>query len=76
MKLKFVEAPKGRHYKVGEVVDFTGPVAEGYARKYMDRGWAVEHKDEPKPQPVADKPKAAEPAKPTLGLPQANAGKK
>jgi ribosomal protein L9 len=41
MKIKFVEAPIGRpEYKKGDVVDFTGPVAEGYARKYIARGWA------------------------------------
>jgi hypothetical protein len=77
MKVKFTEAPHGRHYKVGEVHDFHGPVAETYARKYIARGWAVEHKDEPAPK-VGIEGRAGipgvvgekiEPAKPTLGLP-------
>ena len=48
MKIKFIEAPPAREYKVGEVVDLNGFVAEGYARKYILRGWAVEYV-EPKP---------------------------
>jgi hypothetical protein len=53
MKIKFVKGhkPKGHaedipDYKMGEVYDFNGPVAEGYARKYIERGYAVAHKDE------------------------------
>lgn len=40
MKIKFIEAPKGRPYKAGDIVEFNGGVEEGYARKYIDRGWA------------------------------------
>lgn len=42
MKIRFTTAPKGRDYKVDQVVDFKGKIEEGYARKYIDRGWAVE----------------------------------
>ena len=55
MKIKFTEAPKGREYKAGDVVEFKGPIPEGYARKYINRGWAEEYtepKPEPKPAPV------------------------
>ena len=40
MKIKFIVAPKGRNYKVGEVVDFKGAVEETYAMKYISREWA------------------------------------
>ena len=50
MKIRFLLQPKGRsEYKAGDVVDFRGKVEEGYARKYIERGWAER----------ADKPKAA-----------------
>ncbi len=58
MKIKFTEAPKGRDHKIGDVVEFNGPIPEGYARKYIARGWAeeyVEPKPEPKPEPVRQK---------------------
>lgn len=81
MKIKFTEAPKGRSYKAGEVVEFAGPVPEGYARKYIARGWAeeyVEPKPEPKPEPIQQKklemPAAAEKvsAQPNQGKPSFN----
>jgi len=42
MKIKFIMQPTGgrREFKVGDIVEFNGPVPEGYARKYIDRGWA------------------------------------
>lgn len=40
MKIEFTQAPKGRDYKVGDVVDFDGSVEETYARKFIARGWA------------------------------------
>lgn len=40
MKIKFVTAPKGRDYKVGQVVEFKGKVEETYALKFLSRGWA------------------------------------
>ena len=62
MKIKFTEAPPGRDYKAGDVAEFNGSVPEGYARKYVARGWAVEVKDEPKPEPKkAEAPKAEAP---------------
>ncbi|XUM25122.1 hypothetical protein ACRAVF_33855 (plasmid) [Bradyrhizobium oligotrophicum S58] len=49
MKIKFLVEPKGRsEYKAGAVVDFRGKVEEGYARKYIERGWA-ERIDRSKP---------------------------
>jgi ribosomal protein L9 len=42
MKIKFVKTAPGRpEYSLGETYEFTGPLEESYARKYMDRGWAV-----------------------------------
>ncbi len=55
MKIKFNVAPKARDYKVGDVVEFNGPIPEGYARKYINRGWAEEYV-EPKPEPAKAKP--------------------
>ena len=40
MKIEFIEAPKGRDYKAGDIVEFKGRVDEGYALKYISRGWA------------------------------------
>lgn len=41
MKIKFIAKPLGRpEYKVGDEVEFTGRVEEGYAQKYVGRGWA------------------------------------
>ncbi len=51
MKIKFIESPKGRDYKIGEEVDFVGHIQEAYARKFIDRGWAEEV--------VAEKPSRA-----------------
>ena len=54
----------GPEYKQGEVHEFTGPVAEGYAQAYIDRGYAVDHEEaapKPKPEPAKDADK--EPAK-------------
>jgi hypothetical protein len=45
VKIQFTVKPKGRHYQAGEVVDFTGWVEEGYAKKYIARGWAVPYDD-------------------------------
>lgn len=43
MKIKFVQRPSGgRDYEVGEEVEFAGRVEEGYAQKFIDRGWAVD----------------------------------
>ncbi len=50
MKIKFVKGhvvkgdANGRPvYKEGDVVEFVGFVPEGYARKYIDKGLAVEY---------------------------------
>lgn len=41
MKIKMIETPKGRpEYKAGETYEFNGPLEEGYARKFVARGWA------------------------------------
>lgn len=55
MQIKFVKGhkPTGQaknipDYKVGDVVSFDGPVAETYALKYIRRGFAVAHVNEPK----------------------------
>lgn len=52
MKIKFIEAPPAREYKVGEIVELKGFVAEGYARKYILRGWAIEYVEPVKIAPV------------------------
>lgn len=52
MRLKFLTAAPGRDFKPGETRDFNGPVEEGYARKYIDRGWAEEVIPPPPPAPV------------------------
>jgi hypothetical protein len=52
VKIKFIEAPPAREYKVGDVVEFNGYVAEGYARKYILRGWAVDYVEPVKAAPV------------------------
>lgn len=52
MKIRFVKTPEGGRkadFKVGDELDLVGPINEGYARKYIDRGWA----EEVKPEPVA-----------------------
>jgi hypothetical protein len=55
MKLRFVQKAPGRHeYQVGKIYDFNGPVEEGYAAKYIDRGWAVEVGGGKKQEPPAD----------------------
>ena len=60
MKVKFTQTPGyGHPYKAGDVFESHGPVEEGYARKYVARGWAIEHKDEPpasKSSQTVDKP--------------------
>jgi len=43
VKIRFIERPPARDYKVGDIVEFNGHIAEGYARKYILRGWAVEY---------------------------------
>lgn len=45
MKIKFTEAPKGRAYKAGDIVEFKGKIDEGYALKYISRGWAEPYDD-------------------------------
>ena len=67
MKIKFIEAPPAREYKAGEVVEFNGFVAEGYARKYILRGWAVEYVEPVKVAPVVAPVAKVEP-KATLSL--------
>ncbi len=63
MKIKFVQRPGGgRDFKVGDEADFNGRIEEGYARKYIDRGWAEEVVE----KPVEDKPKAEEARKPFI----------
>lgn len=42
MKIRFVESPKGRGYKIGDEIEFAGRIEEEYARKYVKRGWAVD----------------------------------
>ncbi len=48
----------GPHYEEGKEYDFKGYVEEGYARAYIERGAAVEVKEEPKPviKPVEARP--------------------
>lgn len=61
MKIKFLKPHKvqqgdgqGPRYSVGEEVSFDGPVAETYARKYIERGLAEEVMAEaPKPVEAA-----------------------
>ncbi len=41
MKIRMLATPKGRaEYQKGEVYDFNGAIEEGYALKFIDRGWA------------------------------------
>lgn len=41
MKVRMLETPKGRlQYLKGETYEFNGPIEEGYARKFIARGWA------------------------------------
>ena len=43
MKIRFIVSPPGRpEYKKGDVREFNGRIEEGYARKYVARGWAEE----------------------------------
>jgi hypothetical protein len=52
MKIKFTAKPLGRpEYKIGNEVEFNGRIDEGYARKYIARGWA---EDITPPVSVAD----------------------
>lgn len=66
MKIKFLISPKGRpEYKKGESYDFNGPIEEGYARKFIDKGWAepVDKAAERAAKEDADKKAAEEKAK-------------
>ena len=54
MKIEFVQASKGRDFKVGDVVEFEGKVEEGYARKYIQRGWAKPADDTGNAGTIAD----------------------
>lgn len=48
MKIRFTVDPKGRpEFKKDMVVEFKGALDEGYARKYVARGWAVEIEEAP-----------------------------
>jgi hypothetical protein len=63
MKLKFTQKPKGRSYKVGDIVEFKSDVEMTYAHKYIARGWAVEYKGNDKgaaPEPAQESPAAQE----------------
>lgn len=67
MKIRFLKdfRPQGQattipSYAAGSVYGFDGPVAEGYARKYIGRGLAVEV--DPVPQATAAEIEAAEAA--------------
>jgi hypothetical protein len=65
MKVKFTQKPKGRSYKVGDIVEFKTEVEMTYARKYIDRGWAVEYKGTDRaaaPEPQLESPPAPPPA--------------
>jgi hypothetical protein len=43
MKIRFVCSPIGRpEYRIGNEVEFNGSVQKTFARKYIERGWAVE----------------------------------
>lgn len=59
MRVRFIEAPKARDYRVGDVVDFDGPIPETYARKFINRGWAVEVKSDEVSAPVVEQRPAA-----------------
>lgn len=73
MRITFLQTfrPKGQAddiptYVAGETYAFDGPVAEGYAQKYLDRGLAEVAKPkarpvEPEPQPVEPDPVEVEP---------------
>lgn len=74
MKIRFIKPwtvqqgdGKGPKYKVGDVVDFNGKIAETYARKYIRRGLAVDTANDPKPAP----PVESAPAAPELDVPTA-----
>lgn len=64
MRITFLQTfrPKGQAddiptYVAGETYAFDGPVAEGYAQKYLDRGLAEVAKPKAKaPEPVAPEP--------------------
>jgi hypothetical protein len=43
MRIEFITTPgHGHPYKEGDKLDLNGFVEEGYARKYIERGWAKE----------------------------------
>lgn len=76
MKLRFTQGhrPKGAadnipEYKVGETYEFKGAVAQTYARKYVNRGYAVEVKDEPVVAPVEVEAERVERVEPTAPAP-------
>lgn len=72
MKIRFVEKPPGRDYAVGHVEEFNGPVPEGYAQKYINRGWAVDVTDEkPVKKSEALKPEVKAEPKASVILPAA-----
>jgi hypothetical protein len=59
MKIRFKvhHRPKGDaedipSYKAGETYTFNGPVSEGYAKKYVRLGYAVEAVEEPAKQTI------------------------
>ncbi len=64
MRIRFIEVPIGRDYKVGQVVEFNGAVEQTYARKFITRGWAVDVADDPEPASVPPKETKATPSAP------------
>ncbi len=54
MKIRFLERPLGRpEYQKGQTCEFNGAIDEGYARKYIARGWAELVDDTPAQMPSA-----------------------
>lgn len=74
MKIKFIEAPKGRDYKVGDIVEFKGLISEGYAQKYINRGWAIEVADEKPSKKAEPAPPKAEAQRPEVVVETAKPG--
>lgn len=65
MRIRFIEVPTGRDYKVGQEAEFKGFVEESYARKFISRGWAIDVTNErkpPEPKPELPKPDVAKAA--------------
>lgn len=68
---------KGPVYEAGKTYDFDGFVAESYARKYVERGLAVEYVAPPvAPAPEPEPPQAEPEAAPVAPAPRHPSHKK